>query len=75
MTKPQTLYNITASELHAAIIEDLRAYCAHWGLDAGGLENEAERPLEQTIRLVIAAALDAAESGGETGGRGGRTRQ
>ena len=55
-------YGITADELHALMIDDLKAYCVHHGLDAKMIarifldnDGEAGRPLEQTVRLVIEA--------------------
>lgn len=48
-----TIYNITAEELHDRIVEDLRAYCRHFGFDPWPLDNPHGRPLEQTIRVLM----------------------
>ena len=50
-------YGITADELHDRIIVDLRDYCDHFGVAVAChvFDNAQCRPLEQTIRMVLAA--------------------
>ena len=53
------LYGITAEELHAIIIEDLRHHCEHWNINLlpHVFDNEQGRPLEQTIGMILTVAL------------------
>lgn len=55
-------YGITADELHALIIADLKSHCKHMQMPLEMFDRiftdndgEAGRPLEQTIRLVVNA--------------------
>ena len=59
---PGLRYRISADELHARVIADLKSYCEHQGLAPAMFariftdnSGESGRPLEQTIRLVINA--------------------
>lgn len=55
------MYGITADELHARVIADLRGYCEHLGLPTDRIGDGHQRPLEQTVRLVCELrAADAA---------------
>lgn len=47
------MYGITADELHANVIDDLRAFARHHGFDISRIGSGDERPLEQTIRIVM----------------------
>lgn len=47
------MYNITAQELHDIVVDDLRKFAKHHNLDISRIGVGDERPLEQTIRLVI----------------------
>jgi hypothetical protein len=49
----------SADELHERIIDDLRAWCEHRGridIVERFLESDLQRPIEQTIRGVLAMA-------------------
>lgn len=57
------MYGITADELHRIIIDDLKARSAHHDIASSGwvLQTEQQRPLWQTIRMIIELSEDMAE--------------